>query len=66
MKNNKREKIIKYDHLKAVAKLMSDMQQLRIFILHFPSVRNNLLAQCLDDGKEAMKKKFLKATLEEK
>jgi hypothetical protein len=53
-------------HLSAVAFIMESMQTMRIHLLRFPTKRNMLLAQCLEDGKEAMKVKFLKATLEDK
>jgi len=54
------------NHLSAVAFIMESMQTMRIHLLRFPTKRNMLLAQCLEDGKEAMKVKFLKATLEDK
>ncbi len=52
-------------HINAVSELMTTMQQMRIHILHFPSKRNMLLAQSIDAGLKAMKKNFIKATLDQ-
>jgi hypothetical protein len=49
--------------LARVSKLMSQMQELRIDLLILDR-QDCLLGQCLEDGKNAMQDKFLKATME--
>lgn len=53
------------NHLKAVSKLIDNMNQLKLYILHYPSRRNNLLAQGIQKAEDVIKPYFIKATLEE-
>ena len=49
--------------LHIVADIMTQMQIARIELIRNPTKQNMLLAQCLEQGKEAMKEIFRKATL---